>query len=254
MSQQNASGSMASFISNNFSMILVVGLFFLGGFFFGSLWTENQMLKKGGAAVGAGAGAVAADPSAPQGPTAEQLSQMPPVSDADKIRGNANANIVLVEYSDYECPFCGRFHPTMVEVVEEYGDQVAWVYRHYPLPFHPNAQKSAEGAECVAKLAGADAFWTYTDALFDVTNLNGQLTPADITEAAATAGANAAAFQACLDSGEMTAVVTEQMNAASAAGVSGTPGTLVVVGGEVKELIPGALPVEQVKATIEKYL
>lgn len=260
MSQQNNSGGVASFISNNFALIVVVGLFFLGGFFFGSLWTENQMLKKGvtagvGGAAVAGAGtADAADPGVPQGPTPEQLAQMPPVTEEDHIRGNAQASVVLVEYSDYECPFCARFHPTMLQAMDEFGDKIAWVYRHYPLPFHPNAQKAAEGGECAAKLGGNDAFWKYSDALADATNAAGQLSTGDLTDAAAAAGVNAAGFQTCLDSGEMAAKITEQMNTGSSAGVSGTPGTLVVVDGEVKELIPGALPIEQIKTTIEKYL
>jgi protein-disulfide isomerase len=254
MSQQNQSSGIAGFISNNIALIIVVGLFFMGGFFFGSLWTENQMLKKG-VTAGAGAGtAVAADPGAPQGPTVDQLAQMPPVTDEDHVRGNEAANVVLVEYSDYECPFCARFHPTMLQVMEEYGDRVAWVLRHYPLPFHANAQKAAEGAECVAKLAGNEAFWTYSDSLAETMELAGQLTPADLIQAAADAGVNESGFQSCLDSGEMASKVTEQMNSGSTAGVSGTPGTMVVVDGEVKELIPGALPFEQVKSTIEKYL
>lgn len=243
---------MTSAISNNITLIIVVGLFFLGGFFFGSIWTENKMLKSGGsAALGT---APAADPTAPAGPSAEQLAQMPAVTAEDHIKGSVDADVVLVEYSDYECPFCARFHPTLVQAQEEFGDKIAWVYRHYPLPFHPNAQKAAEGSECVAKLGGNEAFWKYSDALFATTESQGQLSAEAINSAASSAGVNAAQFKSCLDSGEMTAKVTEQMNAGSGAGVSGTPGTMVVVGGEVKEMIPGALPFAQVKQTIEKYL
>jgi protein-disulfide isomerase len=254
MSEQNNSGGVAGFISNNFGLIVVVGLFFMGGFFFGSLWTENQMLKKG-VTPGTGAGAaVAADPGAPEGPTLEQLAKMPPVSAEDHVRGNAKAKVVLVEYSDYECPFCARFHPTMLKVMEEYGDKVAWVFRHYPLPFHPNAQKAAEGAECAAKLGGNDAFWKYSDALAETMEVAGQLAVADLSKAAVSAGVSEGTFKTCLDSGEMANKIKDQMSTGSTAGVSGTPGTLVVVDGEVKELIPGALPFEQVKATVEKYL
>ncbi|HEX7017622.1 MAG TPA: thioredoxin domain-containing protein, partial [Patescibacteria group bacterium] len=190
----------------------------------------------------------------PTGPTADQLAAMPEVGDADHIRGNANAKVVLVEYSDYECPFCGRFHPTMQQLMTDFGDEIAWVYRHYPLPFHPNAQKSAEGGECVAELGGEEAFWNYTDALFEVNIRDGQLSPEAITTAATGAGVNEAAFTECLDSGRMAQVVQDQMSAGSSAGVSGTPGTFIVVDGEAKELIPGAVPVEQAKTMVEQYL
>jgi protein-disulfide isomerase len=246
---------MTSTISNNFTLIIVIALFFLGGFFFGSLWTENKMLKKGGSAGSAGSAPTApAGADAPSGPSADQLAQMPAVTAEDHVRGNASASVVLVEYSDYECPFCARFHPTMVQAEEEFGDKIAWVYRHYPLPFHPSAQKAAEGSECAAKLGGDEAFWKYTDSLFAANVAQGAVTAETITKSAADAGVAAGAFKTCLDSGEMAGLVTAQLEAGSSAGISGTPGTIVVVDGEPKELIPGALPYEQVKAIIERYL
>jgi protein-disulfide isomerase len=139
--------------------------------------------------------------------------------------------------------------------LEEYGDKVQLVYRHYPLPFHPNAQKAAEASECVAKLGGNDAFWKYADAIFaKQTELGGQLNPAAITDAAAAAGVNAASFKTCLDSGEMAAAVKEDMDGGAAAGINGTPGTMIVTDDGVQELIPGAYPYEQVKTMIDKYL
>lgn len=98
------------------------------------------------------------------------VANHPALTDKDHVKGNRNAKVVLVEYSDYECPFCERFHPTIVKISEEYKNDVAWAFRHFPLSFHPYAQKSAEAAECVAKLEGNDAFWEYTDMLFASVN------------------------------------------------------------------------------------
>lgn len=256
-SQPYSASSFMNFISSNFAIIFLVGLFFIGGFLGGSLWTENQFLKGGRAGTVATAPTAAGtgDPAAPTGPTEEQLRQIPPVSDADHVRGNRNANVVLIEYSDLECPFCASFHPTMVQLMEEYGDQIAWVYRHYPLAFHPNAQKAAEAAECFAAQRGSEGFWQFTDRIFEEQNtLGGRLNPDTAMNIAVELGANRGQMQSCLDSGEMAAKVTEQMNGGSAAGVSGTPNTVLITGDGQVELIGGAYPYEQAKAIIEKYL
>jgi len=236
---------------NMAGMIIVAALLFAAGFFIGSLYQENQQLKK----VAVAQPSVAADqPTEPQGPTAETLAALPAVSDDDYIRGDKNADIVLVEYSDYECPFCNRFHPTTKQILEEF-DNVALVYRHYPLPFHPLAQKAAETAECVGKVGGNDAFWAYTDALFaSAEGTGGTLSQEMLDEAITASGASTAQVTACVEAGEMKERVTAQSTAGGAAGISGTPGTVIVVKGEPKELIPGALPFDQVKTMIEKYL
>jgi protein-disulfide isomerase len=237
-------------INRNFTLIIIVLLAIWGGY----NWNRAESFKNNGAPSGANVAAPTGGTAQPSGPTESQLSKMPKVTDEDKIRGNADAKVVLVEYSDYECPFCARFHPTMEQVVEELGDQVAWVYRHYPLSFHPNAQKAAEASECVNKLGGEEAFWAYSDAIIDSTTANGKLSPEAIAEAAAAAGVNASSFKSCLDSDEMAQVVKDQATTGGAAGITGTPGTIVVVDGVAKELIPGALPYASVKATVEKYL
>jgi len=85
---------------------------------------------------------------------------------ADHIRGNRDGSIALIEYSDYECPFCTRVHPTHKALIESY-DELMWVYRHFPLSFHPNAMPAAVSSECIAELAGEDAFWTFTDGIFE---------------------------------------------------------------------------------------
>ncbi|HYD35236.1 MAG TPA: thioredoxin domain-containing protein [Vitreimonas sp.] len=250
--------SVMTAISNNFAILLLAGLCFLGGFFLGSVWTENQILRSGkyaGAAPTAGVPTNGAPPAgAPSGPTEDQLKNAPEVSNDDHIRGNRNAKVVLVEYSDFECPFCARFHPTMTQVMEEYGDQVAWVYRHYPLSFHPNAQKAAEASECVAKQQGDEGFWKFVDSIFEENNkAGGQISPAVIESVAQSTGVNMTSFKSCLDSGEMAQKVSDHMTGGSGAGISGTPGTIIFADGKA-ELIPGALPFEQVKPMIDRYL
>ena len=148
----------------NSSGLLVILLIVLA-FFTGYLFFKVQSLQQGGVAQG--------DPQE-QAPAPElNLDKIPKVTKDDHIRGSMDADLVLVEYSDYECPFCKSFHPTMKQVIQEYGNKVAWVYRHYPLSFHQNAQKEAEASECVTELGGNDAFWKYTDLIFERTESNG---------------------------------------------------------------------------------
>lgn len=104
----------------------------------------------------------------------------------DHILGRGNAKVVLVEFSDPECPFCKQFHATMHKVIDTYGKDgdVAWVYRHFPIAqLHPKAQKEAEALECAAELGGPssslgtsnDVFWKYADKLYETTNSNNSL-------------------------------------------------------------------------------
>lgn len=90
-----------------------------------------------------------------------------PVTKDDHILGDINAQVVMVEYTDFECPFCYRFHPTLQKLYDEYGGQVAWVIRNYPLTIHENAYVKAQAAECAAVLGGNDAYFKYVNALFD---------------------------------------------------------------------------------------
>lgn len=90
-----------------------------------------------------------------------------PVTDKDHILGSKDADIVIIEYSDLECPFCSRFHGTMHQVVKDYDGKVAWVFRHLPLEqLHPNAFNKAISSECVFDLGGEEKFWSYIDAIF----------------------------------------------------------------------------------------
>ena len=96
------------------------------------------------------------------------VTDLAPVTQADFVKGNRNSKFALVEYSDFQCPYCKRFMPTANQLLTEYKNFM-WVYRQFPLTqLHPNAQKMAEASECAAKLGGNDAFWAYADKLGSV--------------------------------------------------------------------------------------
>lgn len=231
-------------INGNLILILIILQFFFSGYLFFKI---NNISGTGTAA--AAAPSAPTDPLAPE--AAPDTSKMPEVTAEDHIRGNADAKVVMVEYSDFECPFCKSFKPTLDQALSEYGDQVALVYRHYPLSFHPKAQKSAEASECVAELGGNEAFWTFHDILFErleTTELSG------LGALAAEAGVDQAAFQECLDSGKYATKVTEQMNGGAAAGVQGTPGLILVGENGKREFLGGAYPYEDVKAKIDALM
>ncbi|MDP1689440.1 MAG: thioredoxin domain-containing protein [bacterium] len=174
-----------------------------------------------------------------------------PVTAADHIRGNINAPIKLIEFSDFECPFCGRFHPTMQQIVKEYGDKVVWVYRHFPLEsIHPDAKKGAIGSECANELGGSTAFWAYTDKIF--ADQQGSL--ADLGKVATSIGLNVTAFNTCLKSTKYDEVISKDITDATNSGGQGTPWTVIVNSKGKTFSINGAQPYEQVKATIEQAL
>jgi thiol-disulfide isomerase/thioredoxin len=82
----------------------------------------------------------------------------------DHSQGNVNAKVTIVEYSDYECPYCKQFHPVLERIVKESEGNVRWIYRHFPL--HQHSFEKLVAANCVAKIKGEDAFWKYSDLLF----------------------------------------------------------------------------------------
>ena len=164
---------------------------------------------------------------------------------------------MLVEYSDYDCPFCKNFHDTMRQIMSEYGPDgtVAWVYRHFPLQsLHPNAPKIAEAAECVAELGGNNAFWTFSDLIFDERGTNELTDVSRLPEFAETAGVDRGQFELCLNSGKYKDAVAESVQEAIAAGGTGTPYTLVLVGDQFVGEIGGALPSAAVKQNIDSLL
>ncbi|MGB0757337.1 MAG: DsbA family protein [Patescibacteria group bacterium] len=192
-------------------------------------------------------------PTAPQ-PAGTGEIQLAAVTESDWVKGNRNAKISIVEFSDTECPFCKRFHPTMQQVIDTYGDDVNWVYRHFPLDsLHPTARKEAEATECAGELAGNDGFWAYLDRLFEVTPSNNGLQLSQLPQIAEDVGINRAKFEECLDSGRHANAVQEEYQQAVAAGGRGTPYSVLVVGDE-NIPVSGAVPFEQLKSIIDSQL
>jgi protein-disulfide isomerase len=181
----------------------------------------------------------------------------PPSRERDHIYGDPDAPISLIEYSDFECPFCQQFHATPKALVDAYPGEVNWVYRHFPLPMHaPGAQREAEAAECAADLGGNEAFWAFADAIFARTESNGDGFPAtELAPLAAEIGLDSSRFQACLNAGRHTDRVRDDAAEASRLGVDSTPTVFVRENrtGAVR-LRAGALPMDVYTADIEAML
>lgn len=188
-------------------------------------------------------------------PAGETEIKLEAVNDKDHIRGNINAPIKIVEFSDIECPFCKRFHETMKQVSAEYGDKVAWVYRHSPLvQLHPKAFNQAHATECVAELGGEEKFWEYLDLLYARTPSNNQFDLNNLVVYAEEIGINKDAFNACQTSMKYKDKINAQVEQAFAAGGQGTPHSIIVAEDGSLTPILGAQPFEVVKQTIDGLL
>lgn len=182
------------------------------------------------------------------------LEAMTAVSSEDHIRGDPDAPVKIVEYSDTECPFCKRFHTTMQQVMDEYekNNKVAWVYRHFPLDqLHKKARKEAEATECAGELGGNDKFWAYLDRLMEITPANDGLDLAELPKIAQYVGLDTAKFNECLSSGKYAQKIEAHVQNAAATGGNGTPWSIVVAKSGKKYPLSGAQPYESVKQLIE---
>ncbi len=179
-----------------------------------------------------------------------------PVDETDYIRGNPNAPIMVIEYSDYDCPFCKSFHSTMNRVMDDYGvtGKVSWVYRQFPIAqLHPNAPRISEAAFCVGELGGDQAFWTFSDLVFEERETNEQTNMSRLAEFAGTAGVSQAEFNSCLSSGKYTSAVEASLSEGAKAGAEGTPYSVVIVGDQ-QAVINGAQPYAVVKQILDNLV
>ena len=185
----------------------------------------------------------------------DRAKNLRPVNaERDHISGNPDAPITLIEYSDFECPFCKRFHPTVMKLMENNQDKLRWVYRHFPLGFHnPGAQKQAEASECVAEIKGNDAFWDFSDKIYTRTKSNGKGFPLkNLRPLAEEIGVDGEAFTKCLDSGKMSARVNEDIANGKLLGVSGTPAAFIVNQKGETRFVAGALPLQNLQSLVDE--
>lgn len=170
----------------------------------------------------------------------------------DHIRGNKDAKVTIVTYTDLECPFCKRFHTTMNDVMKQYGDRVRWVYRHLPLDsLHSQARTEAIATECASEQG---KFWEFTDIIFEKTTSNDGLDLTKMSEYAKSAGLNVQKFTSCWEAKKYADVVQADEADGQSAGARGTPYSIVIGKDGQKVPINGAYPKEAIQSTLEQML
>ena len=161
----------------------------------------------------------------------------------DPAKGPAAAPITIIEFSDFQCPYCSRVNPTLKQVEERYGDKIRVVFRDFPLPNHKDAAKAAEAGQCAHDQG---KFWEMHDKLFAN---QAKLQVEALKQSATEIGLDAAAFNECLDSGKYTAEWKKDMDEGARYGVTGTPAFFIN-----GRLLSGAQPLEAFTTVIDEEL
>lgn len=218
-------------VSGVFAVLLALAIF-TGGFGFGGSNSKT-------AAIGA--------PSAPSAQSAPTINvDIDDLIDDDAVKGNSKAPVTIVEFGDFECPFCGRFHhETLGQIEDKYvkTGKVKFVYRDFPLSFHTQAQKAAEAAECAGEQG---KFYEMHDLLFE-SGVQGGVS--SFKQYAKQIGLDATKFNTCLDTGAMASEVQKDFADGQRVGVQGTPGFLIN-----GKLVSGAQPFSVFQQVIEAEL
>lgn len=247
-----SSGWFEKFLSENpskafFVLGLLVSLFIMSliaNILFGFFWFRSKNVQAFGLQD-----SVQNNP-APQAPAPKpQIQGTGQVQDfnitrSDHVRGNFDAPITLVEYSDFQCPYCGRHLPTLNKILNDYEGEVRLVYKHFPLSFHENSEKAAEASECASEQG---KFWEYHDKLFE--NQAGGYSIASFKQWASDLNLDTSKFNDCLDSGKYASRVQADEADGQNRGVEGTPATFVN-----GQLVSGAVPYESFKTLIDQIL
>jgi len=175
----------------------------------------------------------------------------------DHILGNPEADVFVVGYSDFECPFCKTFHGTLLSVLDSYGrdGRVAWIFRHFPLTsLHPKAPEEAHATECAAELGGNNGFWDFANKMFEITPSNNGLDLDLLPQIASDIGLDANAFEECQDSGKYRQAIKDSYNEAIASGGTGTPHNIFVTKDGNYFVASGALSAGTVTTIVDTIL
>ena len=243
-----------NFITSIANRILKINIVYLLGFLLivasfliGVLITKVSYLEGGSGNTTSNNSAGLGDIQQPSGPVDVSQGHLP-------ILGKSNAKVKIIEFSDFQCPFCkSLFDDSLAQIKKDYVDsgKASFAYRHYPLTtIHANAQKAAEASECANE---QNKFWEYHDELFinqaEWESLESTQAQAKFVEYAGTLGLDTANFDECLTSAKFEDAVNKDTADGTKAGVSGTPATFI--NGIIVE---GAVPYANFKAEIEKAL
>lgn len=244
--------------------IVITAILVTAAFALGSFWTKMQYLETLGSATNTASGANTASGTTAQAPQAapEDTSPKNVSADDDPIMGSKDAPLTLIEFSDYECPFCKSFYnETLPQLKKDYIDtgKVKLVYRDLPLAFHANAHKEAQAAECAREQGGDEMYFRYHDEIFKRTTSNGTGLALDqLPVIASDIGIDSAAFQQCLTTEKFKAEVDKDLSDASAVNANATPtfflGKSTQDGSIQGTPIVGAQPYSVFKTVIDQAL
>lgn len=205
----------------------------------GTLATGNTNGQVAGAEVGTDTNPSPSPTQPSPTPTKVDIA----AKDTDYIRGDKNAPVTMIEYSDFQCPFCKRVQPTIDKLLTDYKGKVKLIYRHFPLSFHQYAQKSAEASECAGEQG---KFWEMHDKIFENQD---RLDVDSLKSYAKELGLNTSNFNKCLDDGKYAQKVKDDMTEGTKYGVKGTPATFIN-----GQMISGAQPYDSFKSVIDSLL
>jgi protein-disulfide isomerase len=226
-------------------LFLMIGLVLGGviGFLYGRITAPTQIIER----VVPQQTPKPSPPSETVAPTTQKNIDMKSLIDDDPWAGNKNAKVIVVEFSDFQCPFCQRAAPTVKQIIETYGDNILFVYRDFPIhSIHPQAQKAAEASQCAFE---QDNFWDYHDKLFERQSEWAASGVPKFKDYAAELGLDTTKFNDCLDSGKYAGEVGGDLSVGQQLGVTGTP-TFFVNG----EKIVGAQPYSVFEGIIDSAL
>ena len=220
--------------------IIIAGVFIGGGLYLSKLPTNKKIISPQDTTLSKG------QPIVVKGIQAD-----------DYVLGPKDAKVVIIEYSDPECPFCKMFHNTMITLMADksLSGKIAWVYRHFPLDgIHKKARYEAQALECAGVVGGNEGFWNMTNKLYEVATSNDTLDLSILPSLAEGIGLSREDFSACLADGKMAAKVESDYQSGIAAGATATPYFIIIGPNGQKIPTTGAVPLASIKVQVQSLL